>query len=303
LREYWFRISNIQKGFFMKFSISNRKLLICTVIFLFLVFSGFIPAGAEESAPQSPKPAEAPKPFTASLDVLNQYVFRGLAVSKGDSAVFQPSVSLTLYGFTANIWSNMDTAQRTHNPNIPLTHQGDFRCNENDFTFSYTRELFPNFSATAGTVYYRLDYAQWDAFEVFGGASYTLPWFTTAFTMYREVAHYPGWWFQLDITKSIPLGYIEGMSLDLGASFGYLILEDKVKTVLDLAGTTGDYSEPHAGTVNAALKIPINQWVTLGPKIGLAFPLTDAASKYLIGNSWDKEDVHVFGGFNVTANF
>jgi hypothetical protein len=233
--------------------------------------------------------------------VLSQYIFRGVAFSR-NSAVFQPSASVSLYGFTANIWSNIDSHQSTNNPNIFLKNRS-VEWNETDFTLSYTRELFKNFSATVGTVYYRLENSAFDAFEVYGGASYTFPWLTVAFTMYREVSHFPGWWFQLDLTKSFPLPYIDGMSLDLGATLGYLVLEDKLKTVLDLAGNTGSYSEPHSGTVQAALKIPFAKYFTVAPKIGLAFPLTGEASDYIKGNSWDKEDVHFFGGFNVTANF
>ena len=81
-----------------------------------------------------------------------------------------------------------------------------------------------------GNVYYGLQAPLLSPFgqdedELFGGVSYTFPWFTVAFTTYGEVIHSVDEWFQLDLTKSIPVDCLcKGATLDLGASFGYLIL-------------------------------------------------------------------------------
>ncbi|MFZ2447251.1 MAG: hypothetical protein WAW37_12910 [Syntrophobacteraceae bacterium] len=283
----------------------NRKLLVCTVLFLFVLLGGLIPAQAEEKAAEPPKAAEAPKPTaTVTTDILNQYVFRGLALSQGNSAVIQPGFTAAYMGFSLNIWGNFDTHEKTHNPNLIAKHNGDAAWNETDITTSYTRELFPNFSATVGNVYYSLVNSTYDTDEVFFGGAYTFPWLTVGMTAYREVlGHFPGWWVQLDLTKSFPLPYIEGMSLDVGATFGYMIMEDSSKTVLNLDGRTGEYSEPHSGTIQAALKIPFCKYFTVAPKVGVAFPLSDTASEFIKANSFDKDDVHVFGGINLTASF
>lgn len=290
----------------MKLSNSKRNLLLFTLLFQFMLVGSVVPALAEEKPAEAA--AEAPKPSaTFSTDILSQYLFRGIALSK-DSAVVQPSLAFSWYGFTMSVWGNLDTSQQTNNPLLLPANGGYVKndksahWNETDFTLAYSREIFKDFSITLGNTYYSLDYARFDTYEVFGGASYAFPWFTVAFTTFKEVSHTPGWWMQLDITKSFPLPYIEGMSLDLGAQFGYMILEDD-DTTLDSDGTLGSYSEPHAGTITAALKIPCFQYFTVAPKLGVAFPLSDNASHFIKANSFDSDDVHVFGGINLTASF
>jgi hypothetical protein len=281
----------------MKVSVFKKKWFIGVLLCEFLMLAWLVPARADEKPPEEPKP-------TASLstDILSQYVFRGVAFSR-DSAVIQPSMTFGYEGFALNIWGNFDTRQKTHNPNLaPKNNDGNPAWNETDVTFSYTRELFKDFSVTAGSVYYSLQNAAYDAFELFGGVSYTLPWFTAGVTAYREVSHTPGWWVQLDLSKSFPISCYEGMALNVGATFGYFILEDS-DTVVNLAGDLGDYSEWHSATLQASLTVPVCKYVTVAPKLGLALPLTNAASDFIKGNSFDKEDIHVFGGVNLTASF
>jgi uncharacterized protein (TIGR02001 family) len=262
-----------------------------------------LPAAAQEQA-EAPKQEEPPSfTTTASVDVFSQYVWRGMALSEG-SAVFQPSLAFSYAGFAASIWGNADT----HQARVPQTGFKDgARLNETDITVSYTKEILPKLSLTGGVISYQFsqfpNLAIDSLLEVYGGASYVLPYdITVAFTTYREVTHNPGWWFQLDLTRSFPLPYVEGMSLDLGASFGYMILEPKDQT-LDLGGNTGDYSAPHSGTLTAGLKIPVHKYLTITPKVGLAFPLSGEANKFIKANSWDADAVHPFGGVNFTASF
>ncbi len=277
---------------------------ICTILFCFVFLFAALPAGAaeEEKAPES----SASKPTaTVSADILSQYVFRGLSVSK-DSAVIQPSLAASYEGFAVSIWGNLDTRQRTNNPLLAVPvgfvkNDSQGRWNETDITLSYTREIFKNFSVTGGNVYYSLSYARFDTNELFGGFSYAFPWVTVGFTTYKEVSHTPGWWMQLDITKSIPLP-CHDMSLDLGASFGYMIMNDD-DTTLNQLGTLGSYSEFHSGTLTAALKIPVTKYLTVAPKFGVSFPLTGASSDFIKANSWDSQDVHPYGGINLTATF
>jgi len=160
----------------------------------------------------------------------------------------------------------------------------------NGHHFSYTRELYKNLNATVGGCYYSLVNSEFDSVEVFGGISYAFPWFTVGITGYREISHAPGWWVQLDVSRNFPLPWYS-MSLDLGASFGYLILEDT------------DYSKLHAGQVLAALNIPVWKYLTVSPKVGVSFPLSDGASRNIKAGSWDGDDTHVFGGVRLSAAF
>ena len=286
---------------------SNRKLLICTILFHMVLIFHLLPARAEEEKPAE-APAELKPSATLSTDFLSQYIFRGTAQSKG-SGVIQPSGTFSYAGFSANVWGNFDTARHSSNPFLPVDpNRGNAKWSETDFTLSYSRELFKDFSVTVGDVYYGLQNPfPFDLNEVFAGASYNFPWFTVAFTMYREVTHAPGFWLELDITKSIPFEFLcKGASLDLGTSFAYQTLEHN-NNLLSLSpagvGTFGDYSDFQTGTFTAALKIPVWKFITVAPKIGVAFPLSSAASNFLAANSFDQQDTHVWGGLNVTASF
>jgi hypothetical protein len=264
-------------------------------------------ADDQKPAEEQKAPEETPPSATLSTDILSQYIFRGAAQSK-DSAVIQPSFTGTYAGFSVNVWSNLDTARHTSNPYmiLPAGQSGNARFSEVDVTVSYTKEIFKDFSVLIGNVYYDLQVpiSTYDQNEVFGGISYNFPWFTVAFTTYGEVSHCYDVWFQLDLTKSIPVDMIyKGATLDLGASFGYLILLRNDNQLSLTPGNTGTYSDFHTAQLYADVKFPINKYVTIAPKVGVWLPLTSDASNYLEANSLDSDSTHVYGGLNVTATF
>jgi hypothetical protein len=90
--------------------------------------------------------------------------------------------------------------------------------------------------------------------------------------------------------------------VDLGASFGYLVLLQNDNT-LNLAGATGTYSDFHTCQLTADVKFPVGKYITIAPKVGLWLPLTDAAANYLEANSLDSDSIHFYGGINLTATF
>lgn len=246
------------------------------------VLTMFAPARAQEEA-------AADKPTASlSVDVLSQYVWRGFGLSR-DSAVIEPSMTIGYKGFSANVWGNFDT---------DWVDTGA-EWTETDFTLSYTHEIYCGLSGTIGTIYYSLTDVD-DSFEVFGGLSYAFPWFTVGLTGYREVSHYPGWWVQLDVSRSIALPWY-GMSLALTGSVGYMDLEDEV--TLNRSGEVGHYSNFHSGQLLATLNIPVGKYFTVSPKVGYAFPLTSDAADYIEVSSVDGEEDHIFGGINVTFAF
>ncbi|MDR3554589.1 MAG: hypothetical protein P4L55_07530 [Syntrophobacteraceae bacterium] len=259
--------------------------------------------------------ADDPSAPTGSLstDILSQYIFRGLANSKG-SAVIEPSFTGTWNGFSANVWGNFDTSRHSSNAFLPMgNEEGNSKWSETDFTVSYTKELCKNFSVLIGNVYYGLNSPlgygpnlNLDEDEVYGGVSYNFPWFTAAFTTYGEVMHSIDEYFELDLSKAIPLPMLDcvckGTVLNLGASFGYLILNHNVNT-LALNGTTGSFSNFDTCFLNANVTFPVNKWLSVSPKIGLWLPLTSDAEDYLQANSLDKKATHFFGGLNLTATF
>jgi hypothetical protein len=315
----------------------RKKTIVCMILFL-AAFTPCIALWAEEpAAPEASAPAAAPEPakpsFSVSTDILNQYIFRGAAQSKG-SAVIQPSFTATYLGFSASLWGNFDTSRHSDNPLMTLEGQalpgpgspvapgqkpGNAKWTETDFTVSYTKELCPNFSINLGNIYYGLQQpiSAFDEDELFGGVSYTFPWLTVAFTAYGEVTHAADVWLELDLTKSIPVDCLcKGATIDLGASFGYLMLFQNNNN-LSLAGVpsasptapapsavdVGSYYDWHTAELTADIKFPIGKYVTIAPKIAVWLPLTNGANDYLEANSLDQKSTHVVGGINLTATF
>jgi uncharacterized protein (TIGR02001 family) len=282
-----------------------------TVPSLFLILLSFL--WLSVAIPFKAARADDPPTGSFSTDILSQYIFRGVANSEG-SAVIQPSFTATWEGFSANIWGNFDTSRNTNNPFMSLGNQdGNARWSETDFTVSYSKELCKNFSVLIGNVYYGLQYPMGygtypngDEDELFGGVSYNFPWLTVAFTTYGEVMHTADEYFELDLSKAIPLPMLDcvckGTTLNLGTSFGYLILNHDINT-LSLNGNTGSFSAFDTCLLDASVTFPVNKWLSVSPKIGLWLPLTSQASDYLEANSMDKQSTHFYGGINLTATF
>lgn len=298
----------------MNLSRIRKRILVCLVLLLTVSFP-FAAALADDQKPPDDQQATAPPPapeeakpsVTLSTDILSQYIFRGAAQSKG-SAVLQPSGTVTYNGFSVNVWGNFDTARNSNNPFmvLPAGQAGNAKWSETDFTVSYTKELCKDFSVLIGNVYYALQVpiSNFDEDEVFGGVSYNFPWLTVAFTTFGEVTHSADVWFQLDLTKSIPVDCLcKGATLDLGASFGYLILLQHDNQLSLTPGDMGTYSNFHTAQLTADVKFPINKCISIAPKIGVWLPLTSAASDYLEANSLDSNSTHFYGGINLTATF
>ncbi len=286
---------------------TKKRLSLFMLLLPFVCLSAAIPlTAARADDPNAPS-------FTASTDILNQYIFRGLANSDA-SAVIEPSFTAAWNGFSANIWGNFDTTRHSDNPGLPMGDQaGNSKWSETDFTVSYTKELCKNFSILVGNVYYGLQSPlgygpnlDQDEDELFGGVSYNFPWFTAAFTTYGEVTHSADEYFELDLSKSIPIPMLDcvckGTALNLGASFGYLILNHDTN-LLSLNGTTGSFSGFDTCLLDASLAFPINKNWTISPKVGVWLPLTNKASDFLEANSLDEKSTHFYGGVNVTATY
>jgi hypothetical protein len=95
---------------------------------------------------------------------------------------------------------------------------------------------------------------------------------------------------QIDLSRNFKLPVYD-MSIDLGVSLGYLDSNPQ------------GFADWHSGTVSAALNVPVGKYVTISPKVGVAFPLTSDASDNIKANSWDGEDTHVYGGIKLAASF
>ena len=274
------RVDTTRKGLFS--TASRLGVLIVTMGMVVLMSFTWVSAAEEQSAPP-PETAPAEETLTASLslDVLSQYIFRGVAYS-ADSVVLQPTLTAGYKGFSVAVWGNLDTNEKLY--------RGREMWNETDLTISYTREIITNLNGTVGYIYYSLHNAPADSNEFFFGLSYAFPWFTFGVTAYREFHAYPGWWIQADLSKNFKLPWYD-MSVDVGASFGYLDSGPQ------------DFADFHSATLLAALNIPINKYITISPRVGVSFPLTGDGEDNIRINSWDGDGSHVFGGIRLVASF
>jgi uncharacterized protein (TIGR02001 family) len=286
----------IRKSKFMRYSLP--------VLLAGLILIWGLPgrAAAEEAAEQE-KP-DRPE-VSASVDMLSQYVWRGLALSRG-SVVFQPSMTIGYKGFSANIWGNFDTDERNPfgatNPNRKAA-----KWNETDFTASYSKEVLKNLTLTGGLVYYALDSnnSAYDSFEVFGGVAYAFPWFEVGFQAFREVANLPGWYLTWYVSKSITLPVnlkflADKPSLDLLASWSAELSGSKTAFPTKSGGY---YESLHAGLVSAGLNIPVHKHVTITPKVMYWYALGGQSTYTIRTLSWDSQHNHILGGVSVSTSF
>lgn len=243
---------------------------------------------------------------SASVAVLNKYIFRGYELS-AKSFVTQPSISVSYKGFSASLWSNIDSnvnpTQSVTNANY-LSNQGKKDLNETDLTLSYTYAI-DKLSLTGGYIYYGTDYTP-ETDEVFVTIAYDT-FLKPTLSVYRDINDYGGTYFNFSIAHSLPL-YKE-ITLDLGASAGYFAGSDNYwKTYEASTGayTGKKYQAFHDGMVKAGLTIPVAKNVSLQPILQYWFPLSSKAKKSIDGNSYNpngKLDTNFAAGINLTFSF
>jgi hypothetical protein len=271
---------------------------------IFALMAWWVPAGMADEA----KTAAAPEPekpqWNAGVDFLSQYLWRGIALSRR-SGVIEPSFTGSYKGISFNAWFNFDTGEQ--NPYGRDIRRG-FTWNETDLTFSYTREIFPNLSLTGGLIWYLLDSnnSSDNSVEIYGTADYKLPWFNFGVSAYREVSHFPGTFLQWYIHRAIDIPLLEGMNLDLLASWSAEFSNDKAAyPVFDSAGNPKNafYQSLHAGYLGVTLNIPLGKYVVVAPKVQYWYGLGGQSTATLNALSWDAQHNHILGGLNLAVNF
>jgi len=274
-------------------------------------YPGESPAAPVPGAANPEQPAAEEKP-TASLgvDILSQYVWRGFALSR-NSAVLQPSVTLGYKGFSVNVWGNFDTSE-----NAPafLTPRTGAKWNETDFTFGYSREIYKTdwlkaLTLNVGGIYYAYDDRLYpnggDAFELYYGLTADFEVLKLSVMGNSEVMHYPGTWLTVGISRVFELPYYKS-TLELGNNYIFLFSRDNVffpSTPFTNPANTTAFSGPLAGQLYATLTVPINQYVSVSPKVGFWYGLGGNSTQLLRFGSWDAQQNHVYGGVNVNFAF
>jgi uncharacterized protein (TIGR02001 family) len=261
--------------------------------------------GYEEKLAQEATEKPNRPEFSGSVEMLSQYVFRGIALSR-DGVVFQPSMTVSYKGFSATIWGNFDTNERNPsgrtNPN-----RNAAKWNETDFIAAYSKEVLKNLTLSGGMIYYAEDSnnAPDDTLEVFGTVAYKFPWFDVGFQAYWDVANKPGWYLSWDVRKNIKLPIqmkwlASNPSLDLLAGWSAFLSSDRD------AYPTEDgsfYRSMNAGVINAGLNFPVHKHVTITPKVVYWYALGGQSTFTIRNQSWDRVQNHILGGVSVSTKF
>ena len=250
--------------------------------------------GAPEGSTTPASEEERPT-IGADLGFYSAYIWRGFALSN-NSIVVQPSITAGYRGFGMNLWGNLDTDFDDGNPMTDDKKE----WTETDFTLSYDRSFGP-INAGVGYIYYGLDgIDDSEEFYVSIGADVIL---APTFTVYREFAHYPGWYFLFGISHSFELP--NGWSLDLGASGSYYAYDDDAMVEIDDFGnaTMKKYKNFHDGVVSAGLTIPVGKYFTIAPTLSYSFPLSHEADNFIAAGSMDNKSDHLYGGINFSMAF
>lgn len=245
-----------------------------------------VPAWAEEEE----KPTAS-----ATVGVFSKYIWRGYE-SSDDSLVVQPSITVGYKGFTMNLWGNLDTNRDDRD----FATADKAEWTETDFTLEYAHKFGP-VKLAAGYIYYALDAID-DSQELYLGATLDV-FLSPSLTVYREVAHLPGWYFKFGLGHSFDLG--GGISLDLAGSVSYYYSDDDAFVEVDdtLSPTSEKYRAPHDGNLSVGLKVPLTKYLVLNPIVAYSFPLSNKADNLLTSTSFSDRSNFLYGGVNLTLNF
>lgn len=240
--------------------------------------------------------AEEEKPTAIStLGVFNKYVWRGYELSD-DSLVIQPSMTVGYKGFSMALWGNLDSAFDDRDPST--SNKTDWT--ETDLTLEYNRTLGP-LALGIGYIYYGLNGVD-DSQEIYLKTKLDV-FLSPTLTIYREVAHLPGWYLNLGIGHSIQLS--GGITLDLAGSVGYYHSDDSAFVEVDsqFNRTTHKYRALHNGLFSVGLTIPLTKYVALNPMVAYSFPLSGAADDLLTSTSFSRDSDFIYGGMNLSISF
>jgi len=181
-----------------------KKFRLCLIIFALFGGAVFFPgaAGMAEAAGE--------KEVEIYSDFVTHYVWRGFLLT--DDPVWQPGVTLSKYGFSFDVWFNVDLTS----VNRP---EYDYRLSEVDYTLSYEKEVTSDLSIEAGAIHYTFpgtgDSATTELFVSAGYDVLTQP----TLTIYRDVDETDGWYASFGIGHAFPLA--EDMSLGFSGTLGW----------------------------------------------------------------------------------
>lgn len=213
----------------------------------------------------------------------SRYVWRGQILSAG--IVAQPTVAVTVGGFSANLWSNVDLDRGE-------TDDDGIVMNETDLTFNYTVPVGP-MSLTGGVIHYDFDGS--DTQEIYLTAALATL-LNPALFLYYDIDEGKGGFAVLAVSQAIPAGPI---SLTAGASVGFNLGDQAMGLNADGEDFTGLYY----GEISLATSIPVFGKVSLDPRIAYSTALGSDGEDAVRSLSTDGKKGMFYGSIAVTAAF
>jgi len=238
----------------------------------------FVPLAAHAEGTEGPVGKGS---FSAAF--ASRYVWRGQILSKG--VVAQPTVGITLGGFSANLWSNIDLdSGEVDDDGIVM--------NETDLTLNYTVPVGP-VSLTGGFIHYDFDGSDTQEIYLTGSLAVLL---NPSLSLYYDIDEGKGGFAVLAVSQAFPVGPI---SLTAGGSVGFN-LGDKAMG-LNAAGE--DFTGLYYGEVSLATSIPIFGHVSLDPRIAYSTALGSDGEDAITAISADGKKDIFYGSIALTAAF
>jgi hypothetical protein len=213
----------------------------------------------------------------------SRYVWRGQILSEG--FVAQPAVGITLGGFGANLWSNVDLDNNEEDDDGIV-------MNETDLTLSYTLPIGP-VSVTGGLIHYDFDGGDTQELYVTCALATLL---NPSVSLYYDIDDGDGGFAVLAVSQAVPAG---PLSLTAGASVGFNLDDKAMGANADGEEFTGLYY----GEVSLAASIPLFGNVTLDPRIAYSTALGSDGKDAIAAISVDGDEDMVYGSIAITAAF
>lgn len=213
----------------------------------------------------------------------SRYVWRGQILSEG--VVAQPTAVITLGGFSANLWGNIDLDNEEQDDDGIV-------MNETDLTLNYTVPVGP-VSLTGGFIHYDFDGSDTQELYLTAAVATLL---NPTLSLYYDIDEGQGGFAVLAFSHALPAGPI---SLTAGGSIGFNLGDAAMGANADGKDFTGLYY----GEVSLATSIPLFANVSVDPRVAYSTALGSDGKNAIASLSADGEKSILYGSVAATVAF
>lgn len=218
--------------------------------------------------------------FEASAGGFSSYIWRGYRLSENALQV-QPSLTLTLDGFSANVWAEYDSDRD--------------EWLEVDYTASYSRS-FDRLNLEIGYIHYDVQQGGLDSDEIYIKSGYDSL-LNPSLAVYADVNEGTGAFIVAGISHPVELtgraGLEFGASVSMIVDNGYVAVDDNGQEF------TGLFN----GDLTVTGSIALGDHVTVSPMMAYTMALSDDASDAIGRSDSDGDDAFFYGGLTVGVEF